>query len=143
MQWSFVFFKQKAAYEMRISDWSSDVCSSDLTDRVGPNGRPFGLVPDEEPPIRSEAPQAAEGPPVRSGEHLSLTACSSECRCVRGRYEAEHHVAATSSRARLHICNHRAREPPALGSDVGEARLSIDRVRGRRKCRQSVGEQGG
>src|SRR3546814_16452084 len=25
-----VFFKQKAAYEMRISDWSSDVCSSDL-----------------------------------------------------------------------------------------------------------------
>src|SRR3546814_1586489 len=28
----FVFFKQKTAYEMRISDWSSDVCSSDLSD---------------------------------------------------------------------------------------------------------------
>src|SRR3546814_2364781 len=27
------FFKQKTAYEMRISDWSSDVCSSDLIDR--------------------------------------------------------------------------------------------------------------
>src|SRR3546814_2358944 len=27
----FFFFKQKTAYEMRISDWSSDVCSSDLT----------------------------------------------------------------------------------------------------------------
>src|SRR3546814_8563213 len=27
---SFFFFKQKTAYEMRISDWSSDVCSSDL-----------------------------------------------------------------------------------------------------------------
>src|SRR3546814_8768722 len=27
------FFKQKTAYEMRISDWSSDVCSSDLTPR--------------------------------------------------------------------------------------------------------------
>src|SRR3546814_4318433 len=26
------FFKQKTAYEMRISDWSSDVCSSDLID---------------------------------------------------------------------------------------------------------------
>src|SRR3546814_3790487 len=26
----FIFFKQKTAYEMRISDWSSDVCSSDL-----------------------------------------------------------------------------------------------------------------
>src|SRR3546814_7242509 len=30
----FFLFKQKTAYEMRISDWSSDVCSSDL------NGRP-------------------------------------------------------------------------------------------------------
>src|SRR3546814_20948520 len=29
----FVFFKQKTAYEMRISDWSSDVCSSDLAAR--------------------------------------------------------------------------------------------------------------
>src|SRR3546814_13234390 len=28
--YSFFFFKQKTAYEMRISDWSSDVCSSDL-----------------------------------------------------------------------------------------------------------------
>src|SRR3546814_8959026 len=28
----FFFFKQKTAYEMRISDWSSDVCSSDLED---------------------------------------------------------------------------------------------------------------
>src|SRR3546814_4840781 len=30
----FFFFKQKTAYEMRISDWSSDVCSSDLADQV-------------------------------------------------------------------------------------------------------------
>src|SRR3546814_4448807 len=30
----FFFFKQKTAYEMRISDWSSDVCSSDLRDRL-------------------------------------------------------------------------------------------------------------
>src|SRR3546814_9780565 len=28
--YQFFFFKQKTAYEMRISDWSSDVCSSDL-----------------------------------------------------------------------------------------------------------------
>src|SRR3546814_20209075 len=34
----FFFFKQKTAYEMRISDWSSDVCSSDLV-----IGR-FGIV---------------------------------------------------------------------------------------------------
>src|SRR3546814_17092422 len=30
------FFKQKTAYEMRISDWSSDVCSSDLVARLDP-----------------------------------------------------------------------------------------------------------
>src|SRR3546814_15970686 len=30
LTWLFFFFKQKTAYEMRISDWSSDVCSSDL-----------------------------------------------------------------------------------------------------------------
>src|SRR3546814_11972259 len=37
----FFFFKQKTAYEMRISDWSSDVCSSDLRapDRADGRGR--------------------------------------------------------------------------------------------------------
>src|SRR3546814_2230499 len=35
------FFKQKTAYEMRISDWSSDVCSSDLAlSDTGRHGRP-------------------------------------------------------------------------------------------------------
>src|SRR3546814_20253739 len=33
----FVFFKQKTAYEVRISDWSSDVCSSDLIGRAAEN----------------------------------------------------------------------------------------------------------
>src|SRR3546814_1512496 len=32
----FFFFKQKTAYEMRISDWSSDVCSSDLLADAAP-----------------------------------------------------------------------------------------------------------
>src|SRR3546814_3513503 len=32
----FFFFKQKTAYEMRISDWSSDVCSSDLFPKKEP-----------------------------------------------------------------------------------------------------------
>src|SRR3546814_15736715 len=34
----FFFFKQKTAYEMRISDWSSDVCSSDLLDGLSDLG---------------------------------------------------------------------------------------------------------
>src|SRR3546814_6050519 len=40
----FFFFKQKTAYEMRISDWSSDVCSSDLA--VAKFGRYFNRSPD-------------------------------------------------------------------------------------------------
>src|SRR3546814_10160961 len=39
----FFFFKQKTAYEMRISDWSSDVCSSDLL--AGENRRARNTVP--------------------------------------------------------------------------------------------------
>src|SRR3546814_10164286 len=34
----FFFFKQKTAYEMRISDWSSDVCASDLEERTTEGG---------------------------------------------------------------------------------------------------------
>src|SRR3546814_6329032 len=44
----FFFFKQKTAYEMRISDWSSDVCSSDLHDLITFNmafhGRTIGTI---------------------------------------------------------------------------------------------------
>src|SRR3546814_18702958 len=34
--WIVFFFKPKTAYELRISDWSSDVCSSDLVDGAAP-----------------------------------------------------------------------------------------------------------
>src|SRR3546814_5265116 len=43
--YSFIFFfKQKTAYEMRISDWSSDVCSSDLTDPYQPIERDWKIT---------------------------------------------------------------------------------------------------
>src|SRR3546814_13059844 len=49
---AFFFFKQKTAYEMRISDWSSDVCSSDLARRsTKRNSRP----PRRPPPTRTKA----------------------------------------------------------------------------------------
>src|SRR3546814_7983589 len=41
------FFKQKTAYEMRISDWSSDVCSSDLLHSVSERFRELGKSADE------------------------------------------------------------------------------------------------
>src|SRR3546814_4562202 len=40
----FLFFKQKTAYELRISDWSSDVCSSDLADMNDHNDCASGLT---------------------------------------------------------------------------------------------------
>src|SRR3546814_17021359 len=40
----FFFFKQKTAYEMRISDWSSDVCSSDVPDSSGADSRIPGAL---------------------------------------------------------------------------------------------------
>src|SRR3546814_8224142 len=53
------FFKQKTAYEMRISDWSSDVCSSDLSAalhldaRIGQEGRRLNM--DELNVLRARA----------------------------------------------------------------------------------------
>src|SRR3546814_16330671 len=65
----FFFFKQKTAYEMRISDWSSDVCSSDL-----------GLSSFSDPPsaaMRSPRPDKPlpkpVTPPRPSSETVSCT----------------------------------------------------------------------
>src|SRR3546814_194106 len=52
----FLFFKQKTAYEMRISDWSSDVCSSDLL-----GGQPVVVACTQEAPLFREI--AAEDNP--------------------------------------------------------------------------------
>src|SRR3546814_4784409 len=54
----FLFFKQKTAYEMRISDWSSDVCSSDLEQPVGRGRDDAGVDPvlaAAVPPVRDAA----------------------------------------------------------------------------------------
>src|SRR3546814_8728339 len=67
----FFFFKQKTAYEMRISDWSSDVCSSDLPPRAHPRiyrprqgqGRPVpadGLWPPRLQKLRPARDRDAE-----------------------------------------------------------------------------------
>src|SRR3546814_3594845 len=51
---SFFFFKQKTEYEWRISDWSSDVCSSDLTAHRGSRRPARGLDP-----VRADRPRRA------------------------------------------------------------------------------------
>src|SRR3546814_11655228 len=59
------FFKQKTAYEMRISDWSSDVCSSDLSPARIP-GRP-ALRPVRRRGPRRRSTGACPAPPWKRG----------------------------------------------------------------------------
>src|SRR3546814_15972390 len=54
--YSFFFFKHKTAYEMRISDWSSDVCSSDLMVRF----RRFAVAPALSTSLVAAAPALAK-----------------------------------------------------------------------------------
>src|SRR3546814_8339904 len=72
----FFFFKQKTAYEMRISDWSSDVCSSDLwllptrgvrNDKLHRHGW-------------RQCPQPGDQPENRSEERRVGKECVSTCR---------------------------------------------------------------
>src|SRR3546814_16308182 len=71
----FFFFKQKTAYEMRISDWSSDVCSSDLAGCVSgpdferpdaPSATAYRSPSDPAgTPAPGPAAQAGQGPALR------------------------------------------------------------------------------
>src|SRR3546814_15896689 len=90
----FFFFKQKTAYEMRISDWSSDVCSSDLW-RTGGSAsrmssatiRPLGPDPATvaRSILRSAARRRANGVtliPFDSAAGPKL--CSGVCTALKG-----------------------------------------------------------
>src|SRR3546814_275978 len=63
------FFKQKTAYEMRISDWSSDVCSSDLLlfagEAIAPMGRSYRVVIA----VAGGLPAASPEQPGRHAQH--------------------------------------------------------------------------
>src|SRR3546814_10540529 len=62
----FFFCMQKTAYEMRISDWSSDVCSSDLIVGVAARHRGAGLrdQPQQIPIADEDAGKIGEGVPA-------------------------------------------------------------------------------
>src|SRR3546814_8757226 len=70
----FFFFKQKTAYEMRISDWSSDVCSSDLV-----QGRTIKALMMARPPSRPSGFKD-RGSGWRSEERRVGKECVSTCR---------------------------------------------------------------
>src|SRR3546814_1706822 len=69
----FFFFKQKTAYEMRISDWSSDVCSSDLI-----TSTPVEQIGQRAPWVCSFSPAGRNA--RRSEERRVGKECVSTCR---------------------------------------------------------------
>src|SRR3546814_3659666 len=82
----FFFFKQKTAYEMRISDWSSDVCSSDLIAVLGQPGHGPTLSQVEgnafETRLTPEAQTLAVGPTETESKGGLIAQNSSEERRV-------------------------------------------------------------
>src|SRR3546814_1497525 len=111
MKWCFFVFKQKTAYEMRISDWSSDVCSSDLAH----------LDPEHEAPLSGEGGEAgfvalktggddaADGPrgigfgypPGGLQRHVIFVAKGADERCRHGRPGDEQAAGVREARAGL------------------------------------------
>src|SRR3546814_8138951 len=73
------FFKQKTAYEMRISDWSSDVCSSDLPTSAFRHCRPCCLRLLM-PQLRNSCSIGCNGVTARSEERRVGKECVSMCR---------------------------------------------------------------
>src|SRR3546814_8870497 len=91
----FFFFKQKTAYEMRISDWSSDVCSSDLRGlrwlaEVDGVSAPAVLAVDEDCliiPWIETGKQVPDAAAERSDERRVGKECVSTC---RSRWSPDH-----------------------------------------------------
>src|SRR3546814_7284052 len=82
----FFFFKQKTAYEMRISDWSSDVCSSDLEHpRLAPRvGEP-----------EQEGEHGEQNQPFQSG-FVKLAGMAGETIMASGEHNRPGHVGGLS-----------------------------------------------
>src|SRR3546814_531849 len=78
----FFFFKQKTAYEMRISDWSSDVCSSDLI--LAPDNGHHELLPNAVRVLELNAFAAQQWLQVVVGIALALATVLVFARGIRG-----------------------------------------------------------
>src|SRR3546814_17295862 len=91
----FFFFKQKTAYDMRISDWSSDVCSSDLFElRLFGNMRVDGAISAH--PSASEPGRESVGERVRRrlAHRAALQPQLARAECFEPRHRQEDHVEA-------------------------------------------------
>src|SRR3546814_11607653 len=106
----FFLVKQKTAYEMRISDWSSDVCSSDLVPlrRIRPGFRETA---------REAVPRAGRAPARRRAQRGRIQAAAPDerrlpatpCLYVAGRRALRHAVVASATQARPYCAQLRSR----------------------------------
>src|SRR3546814_6889468 len=115
----FFFFKQKTAYEMRISDWSSDVCSSDLGVEVGEP------APEREAALGAVA--AAEGEGHGHPAHLRGDPVG-ELRERRGGRGGRLHV------ARVAVGQDERRDRPHVGAPGREGQVGGEEVPVRREA---------
>src|SRR3546814_1763777 len=95
----FFFFKQKTAYDMRISDWSSDVCSSDLL--ASREVRPSPLKNRCVCRCRHRRPQAAPARPRESAGGLQGTSVSTSIRRPSYSARSEEHTSELQSLMRI------------------------------------------
>src|SRR3546814_9226581 len=119
----FIFFKQKTAYEMRISDWSSDVCSSDLlpgpqdqmimrSDALGidpPSPRHAQMEDQRIPPVHGDQP--IFGP---AGKPRHRSAC-------QPLPQIERYRPAQVGATRFHRCQHLPLQHRTKASDGGRS----------------------
>src|SRR3546814_13441149 len=99
----FFFFKQKTAYEMRISDWSSDVCSSDLLARQEGRARYAEVV------FRKPHRHVEREP---RGHHRAHRRCLAE-RDPPARLDRER-LGLLALPRHAHAARHRPRDPPPM-----------------------------
>src|SRR3546814_10295069 len=145
---AFFFFKQKTAYEMRISDWSSDVCSSDLhgsckavliTDSAAPVRLPAGQqlecrFPRQDRPTAPVQQQLQRDPghaPVGRDERpdpeqLAISDCGVDERMDTGPELRPHIIAPLLERpadaGRRHVCGAARRRRKGSGAQRPERR---------------------
>src|SRR3546814_10674790 len=123
------FFKQKTAYEMRISDWSSDVCSSDLRSAPPAHVR---AAERERAPVESGCDRAASTCGVHGMAETKRAGSAALCRReVRRRSERDRSLQRRQGRGRL-------RHPRAdlrRRSEIGRAHVCTPVTKAKLVCR--------
>src|SRR3546814_17819994 len=120
------FFKQKTAYEMRISDWSSDVCSSDLV-HIGDGQRQKCRCLDEEGGL------GAQGCQGDHGAHTWERSCGTDRSAGSGDRDRKSVVSGESVSVRVDLGGRRIIKNTHLLTEAALTQANKQAVKGKRK----------